>query len=926
MGKNICTSIILYNKLMPPKASTSDSYSSIDYIVLGNFDAIKIEPPTEKQTEKQTETNLNPNISIHDTLKLVSLNEVINLDGTYNPQILSCFRHEISNDTDDANLVTNNTFWNSSYLFLFVITVHVRFENIKEVSILKQFLEDKINSGELLESNDPVIAICYFTLENNDLILCMKSNNYHNLASISKLLNEFPCIKYQNTEIQIEYLHTIIALNKQQVNRIVKNREIIPSPLIDKLSISFVVKDYNYFNILKKILKIILSNNQNPIAFQVLGNEDYVLTFENIEWEKVIYLFRMNGYLNIKNLLYYKALYSVNTQINISEEKLQSNIKSSSYFSTNDPQVDNTQGTQQAYSLEDQIIKELDKKIGEKISKKMDNTTSRMALEEYKIFKHMLNTLTQFERAPFFKYTLLSIYPSLNNLLKHKDFLNDTDDNIDKYILGIERLMQTISASSQHFYQTPDFSMYSCDIPIKLSAFYYSFAKLTTKYLSKFSQKHKHPDNDENKNYKTLNKYSFLVVPGINADEQTHVIFHHQQPGDRILVIELSEMRMFHLGHCCKIITHEVSHYIGGKMRSREKRYKTLLNILPIVCIYYVYIIGNNDIEKIKDFFVNNDGKIDFIFIHNLENEIQNFLIFYMNQSDNLSNWYSELNFDKNDDSLRYYLTFLELGFQEGLTSIIFTNDMIDIYTTIFNHRTQTYPHDSWTQVSKFINIKSRIFYYTESTNINMNFLLEKILRVISESYADLSMILTLNLTIEDYFELLADFLNLNINKNDVNPNYVSIGLYRVLYVFLALENEKENWNISQVANIYHSCNEQVKNLIILLMNIYKNIPKSKPFSFIDTINLEIETTPFLLKQKLLKSIFEDAKIIDLFVDYLKSCYHEFQNIRKKNPDTEDIEGKLSNICRLLSSSNENIEVKIEKITSLIYDEEHDLV
>lgn len=889
MYKDICRSIIIYNKLIPPKTcGRDDTDVKIDYVVLGDYDAIRIESSHHSRIYK----------GMKETLE----KEVQNLWGEYNPQILSCFR----SDTEES-IMQDDIFWKEKKLFLFLTTIHVNHKNMMQISELKKFLEEKINNGELIGKKTNVNAICYLTLENNDLILCMKSNDYKCMASITNALNRADKIKIDtDKQISIEYMYTIIALNLEQIDFIKKNGGTDIAQNVDRLVISCVVNDNVAFEDLKAKIKTILDDGHS--TYQVLGNADYNITFDEVGWERIIYLFGKGDILNIENEIYQKAVFSVNTQIYMKADELFKGYDDFFVVGLKDSQLT---------EIVENEIKRLDQK-------QRKSNLSIVGSEEYKIFKHMLNTLTQFERAPFSKYIFSSVFPSLCKVLNHPELFKDDEDNVDKYILGIERLMQTVSTGSQHFFQIPDFSMYSCDIPIKLSAFYSAFATLIREYLLYFSQKHpKKIANEDGSNIESLqnNDYSFLVVPSIESGEQTRVIFHKQQPGDRILVIELPEMQMFQFAHSCRIITHEVSHYIGGQVRNREKRYKALLNIIPIAMVYYVVILGSKTTDKLSDFFVEpQNNQMDLNQLESLEKNIKNFLRTHMSNIDSIDKWYKKLEYDKSDKSLRYYLTFLEEGFKSGLESIIDSGDNTLIFSSIFDVWAKkniqvNKRYENWMQIHKFDRAKKQFYKLAHSSKLSINNILVQLLMVASESYADLSMILALDLKMDEYFCLVANVLD--ISDAEVAYEENTLGIYRVFYVYTIMQKKRDEWSMKKIMKYFEKeyNNEEdlekrkIVNLVIQIMNIYK---KTMGISQYDVL-LEKK-----FESRVLIAILEDTEIRQQYVDYLETCYEEFQNIRDvKKLELINLEKNIRDVHKQLTSE-ENIECCIQNMIKII--------
>lgn len=156
---NICRPITFFNNFVPP----SNQRQEWEYEALGYFDGISIGDNIIKDTEFDLR-------QMRDALETLAKE----FKGEYTAQIIHIFRHESENETN-----TDEIFWEQdekTYPFLFIVMLRLNKES-SEIRKVKTKLEEEL-------CTDEVRVITYLTLDNNDLIVVLKSKEYVCGASV----------------------------------------------------------------------------------------------------------------------------------------------------------------------------------------------------------------------------------------------------------------------------------------------------------------------------------------------------------------------------------------------------------------------------------------------------------------------------------------------------------------------------------------------------------------------------------------------------------------------------------------------------------------------------------------------------------------------------------------------------------------------
>lgn len=906
---NICRPLAIYNKLMPYNPASTLQF---EYVVLGEYDAI------QEGYNLFAEDNMN--ISF-EKLKDDLLIKLENLDGGFAPQLFYCFRTEYKDKNifnTEKEKITDEEFWKNDKkdIFLFITTLHIVPDNEDnqsfDILFLKEDLEKAFNTGR---GDKSLKAICYLTLENNDMILCIKTSEYKKAA---KIIYDFHRkknvikVKNKNDKIRkfiVMFTHTTCGIHKENVSYILENQEKYKDLLettLDEINFFIAERNAKAMSELKKQLDSHLQSNK---YLQIMGNEDIKLTYYDVKLKKFLQLFdyKQNGSLTTKNETYNKAIYHVSTQI------VQKQDENSSFILELDYDRENFQ----IYPKDSIKVSNLRKILMEAICENPDNKKIK---EIYKTLLHILNTLEQYEHLPFSNYIYVSIINPLAMLIRNKELFVNKTNNVKIFIECIERIFQTAISTSRHFYQVPDYSMYNNDIPIKLSAFYVAYADLVCQFLKNFSEELENGRKHQ---------YQFLITPSMETKELTHLVFPMQKPSDRVLIMEIPELEMFNPFHVTRVIVHEVSHYVGGKTRNRKLRFDIIIDIVVNVCFCslmcysikeYRGEVENKDSEwRMKDFYSQTG-------MNKFKRLLKSRILDALNSKDNREKWAKSLGYPKIEDEDIIYLNVTEAALQDILTDMINIADSQNLFNTIFteyilNSKKKTI--SQWDERHRFEVLKQSYFLdmceqkisgevieHTKKTIIDFSKRGNYILKLMSETYADFSMILTLKVTMKQYYNIIISV----IKEAMVNPEEIknSLILYRVALITYIMTKEHRNgfsWKKEAKSIIKGKRNEINWMYQLVIQEINK----------IAEINVNFPESINMMNYLWTKEIWDN------FVAYLTICettfYEIFDNLEEnEKTNAKKLQKKLIQLNNIMSLERGDVGEIINEMYQIIYE------
>lgn len=213
------------------------------------------------------------------------------LDGFYE----SCDYFSIVGIRKDEIKDTN--FWNEKQNpFLFVTCLRLK-KRSNELEALVDEIEEAYN------------AICYYTFDSSDLIICLKTSSY--IEGYHIIEKEYVDLaeKYKNNKVQ--KLFSVLSVEQKILDELPEETESIMEEETLSCILRCVVKNWsqvkNFVDELKKECAC--------EEFGILGSDDMIIVIKNITTKKLFELYGDSKLLTHNNESYKKAFYNIRTEI-----------------------------------------------------------------------------------------------------------------------------------------------------------------------------------------------------------------------------------------------------------------------------------------------------------------------------------------------------------------------------------------------------------------------------------------------------------------------------------------------------------------------------------------------------------------------------------------------------------------------------------
>ena len=698
-------------------------------------------------------------------------------------------------------------FESSKTLYTFISFIQLNYNCNKSSS--KQFND----CLKIIQNNLKDVEYMIFnSLDCCDIIVFLKSEKYCDGANI---------IQQLDNENFIKYSYSVLGIDFTQLSEVNYDEK------IDKITICGVIADNCDFNKWYDSFTEKFPNTEKVLKYGRIGNEDVIL---NILDCKALDFFRCfkddYGVLNIKNRLFYNALISPRMHFD-------------NFYSPNESVPSPS--------------KPIELNLKEKLINAYINAEQRGLIIDKTIKKASLEVLNSCDFLSKRNFAL-DIRDCINSSIdlffeKVQNYIIDEpdcgiiqyNDSIKKYIAGIMSIVNGSLQADRMFFQVPGFNAVLYEIPSKLIIFYTAYVNKVAKIID---------DLDSN--------YGFIVCPDLYQFTYISVLFPEKFTETNLLLkVRIPVDLLFKPKKLLRELTHEVAHFVGKEVRNREERYNIEKEIIAREMMEYLFENDDENVvseafERINDFsgFARTAQKK---FKNNIQLLVDDF-------------------FEKNYGDIadyRYHQVYLHDAFYTSCKAIL-TNPIE--MSSVLKDLIIDCPDDNDVDfiMKKALKFKMALDFNKNTFDYHLQDFIYQLDLLIKESYADLIMILVLDIDLEDY---VISFFEPALEQFNGNPAEI---LYRDVI----------GERICAVINCFDT---QIDALD--LQQVYKDQEKQNKLNqFQDELryfNREIE--------------FEDNhKIpsfskysIDKAAEYLKSCKVIFET---KNYDVEYIKILYSKI------------------------------
>lgn len=466
------------------------------------------------------------------------------------------------------------------------------------------------------------------------------------------------------------------------------------------------------------------------------------------------------------------------------------------------------------------------------------------------------------------------------------------DKTFNEYFRGLNSLVNSAMHSERQFVQATAFNAIIYDVPSKIMAFYVAIIQEMLTIVKS--------DTDK--------RYTFLLTPSFREQILVKVISYEEEklPYDRILMVSISERSLYNPSQVIHCMAHEIAHFVGDKLRNRPKRKQCLKVSVVFLLLYDLFphfLYASEKFDTLKkricqelnswDLYSEKNNYSDdlkslasmisaeFYSNTNIKHHIKDFLTCEIKNCSNT---------EKKDEFISYvsYISLQETGVSSNLFSDIiqkegeYTPDEIDVLTNliwedIFRRISEIYSESS---IDVFMGeLLPNATQHLGSGILQRDSLseyVEVLLSAYSEAFADIQMILLLDMTYEKYlisfiFEEQLDIGTFESNSED---------LLRIVAVVMAMKYE-EYWEIQCEDDMFKNFKSSEEDSDDEIKS--KKIVRDKLIEFHKIIQKRIKVIENTIDKKKTGEIEPDSKIIAY-----KKALHEKDGKREKVKEAVD--------------------------------------
>lgn len=716
---NICRPIILHNEFLP--ANTGER--TWEYRAFGHYDGITVKD----------------GICIERYENLKSLFDVCLQSEEdsfmYFSQTLLGFHSKTEEEEQ---------FWEKKLPFLYIVLLQVsdvKVEAYQKYLESREFLEKELSCLGREDEIKSTFITAYYSLDNSDLITVIKCG-YADTGAV--LINSLHQDNGSESTVSILNSYSILGICQEEI--ITPDSFIEANKPIEEMELRVIEGDSNSIADLYRRLMVELEIEKNETTISVktlLGTEDASIVIKNLSWKQLLPLYReKTGILNNSGKEAQKHACAISTKIMLPFDGCE---KSDEH------------GNEEAANKRKIFCIWLNEKIDEVCLRQ--SGAGKPA--EKKNLIMFAKSLFRFENACYIKkefsdYNFFALYLPFYTFVEL--WGENNSDCPEDYYIFMERLKlrtQSFAKPDRVFSQIADFNMRYFDVPIK-------FITLYSAYIHYFK---------EVLNTKDDKNYQFLVCPGMNSEIGVVELFLKISNKNRLFFIEIPEQQMYNLKQTFIMIGHEMAHFVGTDVRCRSERKELMINLCS-----RIMILSMRNYLGCKDDFVKEN--MDDLNFDSVESKMREWIGFYTDREQKREylkkhKYHQSITDSMVEKNLEFKKQYGEHSDVLRDTLVSSVKDVLlehgqDIFGYIFHREFFEMEEDKgYEERDSFLAEKNemiqeciyRFIYASNSKNhaLTIENVIDKVLYLIKECYADMICILTLHLTLKDYLEALAE-------------------------------------------------------------------------------------------------------------------------------------------------------------------------
>lgn len=516
------------------------------------------------------------------------------------------------------------------------------------------------------------------------------------------------------------------------------------------------------------------SLKQDGRIYDILGADDFRLIARDVSLGKILREFGRGGLLNYYEDVFPSYLFSSSLVLNT--------IGESGFRKTNSENIGGYE-TPFCDELEEKMTWILnvieDMKNMEDKEEPYWDTTAAMCSGIWQL----LQSLKALERPKTKKYDFMTIFVPLRQMIfileskiknEGTQLILKNRSKIFDFLYKISMTLHGTLRTDIQFFQIRDFNAVIHYAPAKLRAFYSLWALELSNYYSLFCDKN------------TKKTYSFILSPGMFPEVGVKQLFDNDEDKHRLMLITLPERQLYTVQKLSIMLGHEVSHFVGTDVKCRDERCACLVKVVTRILTLEINRLRyeGSDIEY------KNEMERSIAESHLYERLIQLLLKenALLDKKDSVTIFHSEKTI--------LHIKNLFDSFLNKYTELVTGEDCEYYYQSYKNAHLET--RDGYEKKAIVINKAKKQSYEKEKDIQNIiqkfsgkldSFLGTILNEVLREACADISSILTLELTPKEYIE---SFCNNGIPDEELEnvENIITEKEIRISLVIKSIQKE----------------------------------------------------------------------------------------------------------------------------------------
>lgn len=788
-----------------------------------------------------------------------------------------------------GDAVAEKAFWESKLPFTFMSFIQFTDEKTTEYQKYLESLQYRNNEKKnlkLTESTENIRTIAYYTLDSSDVIFVIKCGISETGTQIINNLHQDVGSLHP---FRVRNSYSILGINFDSVEN---GEDALLLEDIDRIELRIIERKSGSVNALYNAIEDALKERGASCSVErkgLMGTEDEAIIIHEAKWRDLLPFYKRDtGILVNSNkrsqryasAITTKVLYPVMTGENNADQEM------------NDGEIP-TPFCDYLY---------------EKIERIYENQCTMSALTEKKNLVMLVNALRKIEYSnrvgkTFNDYCFYTIMMPTAMFVRLREKEKNDAVEFYEFIKYVKLCMQNYVKPDRVYQQITDFNIRYFDIPPKLIALYNAYLYYAKQAL----------------NIDTKGEYEFLLCPGMNRKTEVKELFqgtdsHFDVKGNpeeaeshHLFRVEIPESQVYNPGLMFFTLGHEVSHFVGRAIRKREVRYESILRLTSRMTAVSLR-------EKIR-YALDLDsacfGEEIWRYIENeICREMEIHIEGYLNRE-----YMKEVEYDEEErieKQIAFYRIFyrhtsvlkilLDKAVKKTLhfkSNIIFdrliwedVNAAVKSGKIVYEERKEYYRKQKIRIeecVDRFLNPRT-----VNTTDMTLENGIENIMYLLEECYADISCILLLRLSLEDYLGNLVKILEtFESSVEDIKDTRI---ITRVVIVMAVMSYEvngeqKEKgcffWQDSEILTSGVAGEEEVLDL------------QEEALNYMHAYIGNQEEIPIGEMEGDIQSINLDAEMLREIIAYLLKCRSEYY----RRIQRED-ERKVERFCGLAGISN----------------------